>query len=179
MEVLLVVVIWFLGLIGLILFFVWLFMRKSRIKGELKTFFEKYDFTPQASLPVSISTFLRNNFHSVTSYHGLINKNGEQFPFFWIYGFPKPAFYYNKTNTYVEPYLLLFFPPYTLSSKFITQIGQSVKSPSFKNILLTWDTDHPIEIKLIDEKYFMVKWQSRHKVDSFEKRLQWLYQNIC
>lgn len=179
MEIILGWLLFLLILSPLIMFFVWLFVRRSRIKKELKTFFEKYGFTLLTSLPVSISTFLRNNFHSVTCYQGLINKNGEQFPFFWIYGFPKPAFYYNKTNTYVEPYLMLFFPPYTLSRKFITQIGKSVKSPSFKNILLTWDTDYPIEIKLIDEKYFMVKWQSRHIVESFEKRLQWLYQNIC
>lgn len=165
------------GLILIVLFIIFLFLRRKKINKELGEFYRQSQLYSVSEYSEIIREALGKG--RWTSLKGSLIIDHKPFEFYWFESYTTSGVMVNGTmQTTINPYLAIVFPPKVVSEEFMQKAFQSkVSDTKFKDFFVP-NTTSPIRVEKLSDGSFLMMWQILYQVKIYRQKLDWLEANL-
>ncbi|MBX7169965.1 MAG: hypothetical protein K1X72_03335 [Pyrinomonadaceae bacterium] len=165
------------GLVLILLFIVLLFVRRKKIEKGVEEFYKKNQFFGVKELPESISQAIGNG-NWIYLKSSLVVEH-KPFEFYWLESSTtSTTFVNNSAQTTINCFLTIAFPPNTVSFEFMQKAEKLKETEARKLDFFSLNTDKPYRVEKLNDGSFIISWQVLNRADIFQKKIDWLQQNL-
>lgn len=165
------------GLLIIVLFIVFLFIRRRKINDELVKFYQKSQLYSVNDYPVSIREALGKG--NWTCSKGSLIIEHKPFEFYWLESYTTSSVMVNGSmQSTISPYLVIVFPSNTVSQEFMLKATHSMKSNSAFKDFFVINTTNPIRVEKLSDGSFLIMWAVLNKTEIYQQKLDWLEANL-
>lgn len=161
----------------IILFIVYLFIRRKKIENELSKFYKQNQFYTVKEIPENLRQAINNK--NLVCLKSSIVKDHKPFEFYWLESFTTSTTYGNNgPQTSLNCFLTIAFPPNTISEEFMQKAKSFKETEANVKDFFVLNTDKPQKVEKLDDGTFLMMWQVLSKAEVYQKKLDWLEENL-
>jgi hypothetical protein len=161
----------------IILFIIYLFIRRKRIEKGVAEFYKKNQFYSVKEIPSDILAAIdKGNWTYAKS--SLIIEH-KPFEFYWLESFTTSQIWSgNNPQTTINCFLTIAFPPNTVSREFMEK-AESLKETEARKIdFIALNTNKPYRVEKLIDGSFIICWQVLTRSDVYQQKIDWLQANL-
>jgi len=165
------------GLILIVLFIVFLFIRRRKIENELAVFYKKSQLYGVKEIPDSIRKAIGAG--KWFYFKGSLVIEHKPYEFYWLeHLITSLTMVNNVSQTAVSYTLTVVFPPNTVSQTFINKALELNETSLSLKDLVVLNTDKPIRVEKLTDGSFLMTWNVLNRADVYQQKLDWLEANL-
>lgn len=165
------------GLVFIVLFIIFLFIRRKNIEKGVAEFYQKNQVFRVNEIPNSIKDAIGNG-NWIYLKSSLVIEH-KPFEFYWLESFTSSMTVVNNVpQTTINCFLTIAFPPNTVNQEFMNKGFQLKENTTKITDFVVLNTDKPYRVEKLSDGSFIMMWQVLNKAEVYQKKIDWLEANL-